>query len=375
MKKGFTLIELLAVIVILAVIALIATPMILGIITKAKKGAAEASAYNYVKAVELLVATSQIEDTSFGNFSGAYLVSAFDEISLVKGTKPSKGTIFLNEAGIVEQASLCINNFEVSYDGVKANVEANNCDNVSNTIYEVYENGTAIYFNPETGLKCTVGEALSTTGTKTGCMKWYTFNDNESSNTVNLILDHNTTATVAWNSTESNVSGPTNVMTQLASDTSSWAGVPTRTDSYSVSNGTATYTINYSTYKARLITAREIATITGNSSFVEVTATTSNWFYLDGGQTQTATTTGASNYDWLFDYTNDCTSYGCNIADASNYGYWTSTAVSGDTYYAWYVGRCGDVGSNYVDDMDSFGVRPVITIPKSTLIVPEPSPR
>ena len=37
MKKEFTLIELLAVIVILAIIALIATPIILGIINDAKR--------------------------------------------------------------------------------------------------------------------------------------------------------------------------------------------------------------------------------------------------------------------------------------------------------------------------------------------------
>ncbi len=235
--------------------------------------------------------------------------------------------------------------------------------------YTVYSNGTAVYFNPVSGAKCTVGEAVSTTGTKTGCMKWYTFNDGgASTDTINLILDHNTTALVAWNSTASNISGPTNVMTQLSSDTSSWAGVPTRTDSYSVSNGTATYTINYSTYKARLIKASEIATITGNSGFVEETATDSNWFYLDSNnQTQTATTTGASNYDWLFDYTNGCTGYGCNIADESNHGYWTSTAVSGRANIAWGVYRGGYLANSYVDDTDIVGVRPVITILKSSI--------
>ena len=44
MKKGFTLIELLAVIVILAIIALIATPIILGIINYARKESNERSA-------------------------------------------------------------------------------------------------------------------------------------------------------------------------------------------------------------------------------------------------------------------------------------------------------------------------------------------
>ena len=51
-NKGFTLIELLAVIVILAIIALIATPMILGVIDTAKRGSAESSALGYVEAVE-----------------------------------------------------------------------------------------------------------------------------------------------------------------------------------------------------------------------------------------------------------------------------------------------------------------------------------
>ena len=45
--------------------------------------------------------------------------------------------------------------------------------------YKVYENGTVIYYNPETNKVCNGVESNSTTGTKTGCMKWYTFNDVE----------------------------------------------------------------------------------------------------------------------------------------------------------------------------------------------------
>ena len=56
MKKGFTLIELLAVIVILAIIALIATPIILGIINDAKEDSEKRSVENYAHAVELAVA-------------------------------------------------------------------------------------------------------------------------------------------------------------------------------------------------------------------------------------------------------------------------------------------------------------------------------
>lgn len=57
-NKGFTLIELLAVIVILAIIALIATPIILGIINDARKGSAEESAKLIIGNVELAYSTA-----------------------------------------------------------------------------------------------------------------------------------------------------------------------------------------------------------------------------------------------------------------------------------------------------------------------------
>ena len=55
MKKGFTLIELLAVIVILAIIALIATPIVLDIITDSKAAAKERSIENIERAAKLYI--------------------------------------------------------------------------------------------------------------------------------------------------------------------------------------------------------------------------------------------------------------------------------------------------------------------------------
>lgn len=52
MRKGFTLVELLAVIVILAIIALIATPVVLGIINNSRESARLRSAEFYLDAVE-----------------------------------------------------------------------------------------------------------------------------------------------------------------------------------------------------------------------------------------------------------------------------------------------------------------------------------
>ncbi|MEI3499789.1 MAG: type II secretion system protein [Bacilli bacterium] len=210
-----------------------------------------------------------------------------------------------------------------------------------------YENGTAVtavYYNPETGKKCDdYTEKNSTTGTKSGCMKWYVFNDKEENATVNVILDHNTTANVAYNSTGSN-SEMKEVKEALENDTKDWKNT------------------------ARLITANEIAKITGNTVF-DASKENQDWFYLDSNnQTQTANSTNKSKYAWLFDYTYDCTNYGCNTSDSSTLtlGYWTSTTETGTTNHAWRVFSSGDLTIDYVDTPDS-GIRPVITISKSDI--------
>ena len=59
-NKGFTLIELLAVIVVLAIIALIATPVVLNSISTAKEGANRESARAFVKAAEFWCAQQQM---------------------------------------------------------------------------------------------------------------------------------------------------------------------------------------------------------------------------------------------------------------------------------------------------------------------------
>ncbi|MCI8445704.1 MAG: type II secretion system protein [Bacilli bacterium] len=121
-KKGFTLIELLAVIVILAVIALIATPIIMNVINDAKEGAEKDSAYGIVKALETEIAQSMVRDTTFvaptectinaaGNKCeytvGTALSTTTEEIKIdYKGTKAAGGTIkFADGKGSVTENS------------------------------------------------------------------------------------------------------------------------------------------------------------------------------------------------------------------------------------------------------------------------------
>ena len=341
-RKGFTLIELLAVIVILAIIALIATPTILNVIEKSRKGATEQSALGYIDAIEKQVAINQVKGENLIT-DGTHDIP-ISEVT-VKGETPTKGWVTI-EKGIVTNYSFVIGKYVVTKDKKveKGEEPATKPSGTVETTYTVYPNGTAIYYNPETNSKCASSEAVSTTGTKTGCMKWYTFNDEgANSSTVNMILDHNTTAGVAWNSTGRN-SEMKEVATALTNDTQSWN----------------------SSLNARLITANEVAKITGNTNF-DASKTGQKWFYFDSNnQTQTATIQGASKYAWLFDYTKECSKYGCNIEDSSNYGYWTSSAVTGSSSDVWSVYSYGYLSSNSVN-ITFDGIRPVITISKSII--------
>ena len=331
-KKGFTLVELLAVIVILALIALIATPIILNVINDAKKQAAKDSAYGYMDAVEKYIVSSELEDKSIKD--GTYRVEELNSMGVsVKGSIPDNGIIKI-ESGSVKSYDIGIDGYAVSNGEV---------DKVSTT--KSFKNGTAVYYNPVFGEKCTgYTEANSTTGKNSGCMKWYVFNDKEGNATVNVILDHNTTANVAWNSTGNN-SEMKEVKKALENDTKDWKNT------------------------ARLITANEVAKITEKTGF-DSSKENQGWFCLDTNQPDTtsycAKAQGKSEYAWLFDYTYDCTSYGCNKADSSTYGYWTSTPKKDDSASAWRVYWQGLLDHGYVDSAAS-GIRPVITISKSNI--------
>ncbi len=391
-KKGFTLIELLAVIVVLAIIALIATPIVMNTIKNAKKGAAERSADNYIKQVETAVAEARIDGTKIDN--GTYNIQPDgnlcpasgcgendkDKITInMSGNKPTSGTITIKNGEVSQDGTkLAVGDYNVKYNQEKNKYEASEKGNTSVT----YKNGQEVYFNVDNGTKCTSSdytETQSSTGVKSGCMKFYAFND-DGGDTVNLILDHNTTATIAWNSGVSNESGPSEVLTQLKTDTDGWQGTITSSNYTMDQTGqtsNAKYTIDYSGYKARLITAQEIATITGNTGWDEKVAANSS-YYLDSKTTTKSDTCKSGNttvcqYGWLYDRTNkSCTTWGClNNADSSTSsnmsGYWTASSRAGSSANAWYVYCVAAVDSDSVYHSGNLGVRPVITISKSNL--------
>ena len=91
-KKGFTLIELLAVIIILAVIALIATPIVLNVVDNARKSANKDSAYGLLDSAKLYYMESLLDESK--SLSG----NLIDKIN-VSGRKPDSGTVYINDKG------------------------------------------------------------------------------------------------------------------------------------------------------------------------------------------------------------------------------------------------------------------------------------
>lgn len=165
-------------------------------------------------------------------------------------------------------------------------------------------------------------------------MKWYAYKKEK--NQLTMILDHNTTTTVAYNSSGSNTS-PKEVAEALKEDTENWKTT------------------------ARLITGQEVADIVGNTVW---TASLDDIVYF-----QETSGKGNSKFSWLFDYTYKCEQYGCDNEDYYTFGYWTSTPEVSEwnDFHVWYVDRKGVLGSPTgitVDEDDKLGVRPVITITK-----------
>ena len=329
-NKGFTLVELLAVIVILALIALIATPIILNVINDAKKQAAKDSAYGYMDAVEKYIVSSELEDKSIQD--GTYRVEELNKKISVKGSTPDNGTIKIE--------SKTVKSYDIGIDGYA--VSNGEVEKVSTTTQ--FKNGKIVYYNPVSREKCNdYTEANSKTGTNSGCMKWYVFNDKEGNATVNVILDHNTTAGVACNSTGNN-SEMKEVKIALENDTKDWKNT------------------------ARLITANEVAKITKHPTF-DASKENQDWFCLDTNKSDNTSycskVQGTSEYAWLFDYTYECTNSGCNTSDSSNWGYWTSSPYK--SIFNSYVHRISSYGGLTQDVANKVGsgVRPVITISKS----------
>ena len=310
MKRGFTLVELLAVIIALGIIVGIAVPGITKIMEKSKIKAFEASVKGYIKAADM-------DNSDRGGLKNYYSIAdgivteekTNENIDVQTGTSEN-GSMEIDNKGKVN-GSIYNNRYCAKIIDSRINIDEE-CS------YTSFDDGDVIYFNPETSSLCTEGEAVSTAGTKTGCMKWYAYNDNKNEYKLKLILDHNTTPSCQWNDTGKIVDGSTILNSKLKNDTQTWD----------------------KELNPRIISAYEIKKLVSNQSF-------------DGTRYTNIPIT--SEYNFLLD---------------NGGNYWTTSIVTNFDYCAWGVGRSDEtheVTYRSVTDSANFGLRPVISINKDNL--------
>ncbi len=143
--KGFTLVELLAIIVILAIIALITTPIILNVIENSRLNAAKDKAWGTIDAVRIAYATAQTSEQEVGlpytikypktsasdsttdSSTGGGKGNGYINSTEVKasGENPTEGTVTISNNGTITASSLKFGNYYCStIDGKGGKVDA-----------------------------------------------------------------------------------------------------------------------------------------------------------------------------------------------------------------------------------------------------------
>lgn len=324
-KEGFTLVEMLAVITIVALLAVIVLPLLSNQYASKKETISDVTKNMIINAAELYASeTGKV----YKNITLNDLVKDGKLEEPIKDYKTGKEIPLTKEISIDETGSACL-------------VDEDDCNSIT---YKKYNNGEVVYFNPSLGTKCDKSKIVSITGAKTGCMKWYAFNDSRESNKVNLLLDHNTTAN---NSNNTSISL---IKENLKNDTNGWVNVS----------------------DIRLIKANDIMKILFG---IDTTKSIFDYSLSSGryrvcfdtkNQNEPSPFLNPSPYSWLFENTTDCSNFGCNfsITDSNVNGYWTETINTGTTRIFVIQRRASIYDLDLTSYNDKVGIRPVISVYK-----------
>ena len=426
MKKGFTLIELLAVLVILAIIALIAVPIVQNMIRDSRKNATLRSAEFYIDAINKTIASRQAS-IDFDLEDGTYNINSDGNLCLddecsdifeveVENTRPTSGSVDIENNRVVSVSNLYFPKYKYNISTVDGSLEASKSSGT-----HIYNSGDVVYFNVASGSICTEVEYKKSSGTyetfaflrkdnvketvtdygnsKSGyngidnkdanqnsCLKFYVVGS--TSDRVALILDHNTSDEVEWSSEANYKSGPITALNVLKSDTNGWKGVLTPTNytykraansCYVYSDDETdvpqdcdaiNYTIDYTGYNARIITAEEVAKIANISTELGKTEV------VTLNQSSISTDELKTKIGWLYDRIYMPKGFVVSIPNkpinniTTIVGYWTATPslFFHDDELAPHAirVRAASLKSNNIGDNET-GVRPVIEILKDKL--------
>lgn len=399
-SKGFTLIELLAVIVVLAIVSLIATPIILNVIETANKESAELSALGYVDGVEKQIIFNDLKDLKDVLDDGVYILPITG--LKIKGKQPDSGWLIIENSEVVNY-SFEINGY-ISTKG-QPTVKGNQLAVKKLREVNMFAPGELVYFDPVSENLCNessfnIDNVIAGTST---CYKWRVIetNDLASNDSIKLQLDHNLINTSQWISStdyadDTNYGengktdkGPLTIIRTLNEQTSTWSRVPALNYSYDTTiknyglfqciNGTCNIgeaTLN--NVKARIITVEELSKIT-NREVTNQNAISKTWsldstqgYYYSNKEYLIGTLDagiGNTRLSWIVENIYRYSPAGAtkNTYGENNNGYWTMSPASNTYENAWLVNLSGSIIGDKVSNNSKYGIRPVIEISKSLL--------
>ena len=368
-EKGFTLIELLAVIVILAIIALIATPIVLNIIKDSKNSSLERSAELYLDQVKNEIARYNMIHPGSNFNPSECIVQSDDTLNCdgtsltveISGDKSSAGSkIFLSNGSITGLQDFKISGKILKYSDGKITQSSVICNRVTSSKVGNVPQG-----------KYKAGDEYTCKVNDTTSYNFYILNTN--GNKVNMIMDRNicsdgTAATssntcyVLW-ATESdykaaggtgtwvnnlyvgrNDKGPVTAFKYLNEATSSWSNIPNLNEDYKYYIGNYKYSTIKFTGKARLIL---LSDIDFNDDMGMTMEMYNNTHFLLNNLKHYSGVSGTNNISNIF-------------------GYWAMNSYEHERHSAIAIFSNGNVGYEPVS-YSRLGVRPVITLDKSNL--------
>lgn len=389
LNKGFTLIELLAVIVILAIIAAITTPIVLNTINDSRKSSGEISVINYLKAVDLAIVEENIGNEVFEpneceislERNKSYIIcDGYEEKRLVKinGEKPTSGRLRISGMSVEKVTNLKMGNYYINtnIDGeiVKTEEPATICDPVTNAT-KTTGNVPSGNFIPGDEYVCQVNESSS----------YHFFVLSKEGDKVNLILDRNVNSKgglatnkvpdnsvwlslddyilsggtkESWNaSNANNTKGPITAMNFLVNATKEWTNIP---------NIIMNYTDEGENYG-------KIVTINNNTVIMDKNGNISSSYESMKSRMPKrseleaigCSNQGGSCPKWISNYMMPSSAVSNPIN--SIYGYWTLSTQKNVNQNAYYVYFNGGFGPRKVENASGDGIRPVITLSKSDI--------
>ena len=339
-NNGFTLIELIAVLVIMAIIALIVTPLVLNVVRKAKDSANKRSVDAYGKSIDLAVAAYLMEKGDFP--------TSVDQLTIeYSGKEVVCGVSLLNEDSSVYLSECTVGGKEVKDSSTEDGWY--HYGKLDKVVYQTYSIGDEVTYN---GMNFYVIENSDENSDSVTMLKAEPLSVDEVNTYGKDHVNRYTSSSVGTATNQNGYGG-------MAYYTSETCGYPNVSSGSSVTTGCTTdyaqsevkYVVD--AWAADKFQARDLKEDkTGYSArLITYDELTDNLGYEKKNEGTIDPSTNGDTPSWVYN---------------SNYWYFTMSTYNDSASGVWNVSRSGGVsgsGVNYGNGV----VRPVVTLLKSSL--------